>query len=137
MKQKLKFYDSQAEEMEAKRQAAVVDEEELEWELKKHEQEIAAKARKDAFEKWRENCGQWYRDQLQPELKKMIADARVQLPERLTYYQEKRLRSVRQRLEEKKAEYNKLMDAPAGEHAEDLERTTTLLNRIREVYANG
>lgn len=29
------------------------------------------------------------------------------------------------------------MDAPAGEHAEDLERTTTLLNRIREVYANG
>ena len=137
MKQKLKFYDSQAEEMEAKRQAAVVDEEELERELKKHEQEIAAKARKDALEKWRENCGQWYRDQLQPELKKMIADARVQLPERLTYYQEKRLRSVRQRLEEKKAEYNKLMDAPAGEHAEDLERTTTLLNRIREVYANG
>ena len=62
------------------------------------------------MEKWRENCGQWYRD---------------------------RLRSVRQRLEEKKAEYNKLMDAPAGEHAEDLERTTTLLNRIREVYANG
>lgn len=137
MKQKLKFYDSQAEEMEAKRQAAVVDEEELERELKKHEQEIAAKARKDALEKWRENCGQWYRDQLQPELKKMIADARVQLPERLTYYQEKRLRSVRQRLEEKKAEYNKLMDAPAGEHAEDLERTTTLLNRIREVYENG
>ena len=89
------------------------------------------------MEKWRENCGQWYRDQLQPELKKMIADARVQLPERLTYYQEKRLRSVRQRLEEKKAEYNKLMDTPAGEHAEDLERTTTLLNRIREVYANG
>lgn len=130
-------FSEQEEELKAEKQAAEADAAAVEQELVRCSREAEAKNKADAMKKWREECSRWYCDQLQPELEQQIAAARAQLPERLNYYQAKRLQAVQGRLQEKQAELDQLMHAPESSNAQELQKTAALQQQIREECLNG
>ena len=131
------YYSSKEEEMEAEKQAAVAEAAAVEQKMARCRREAEAKNRAEGMKQWRAECGQWYCEQLRPELEQQIAVARAQLPERLNYYQEKRLRAVQERLQKKQAELDRLMHAPENSTAQELQKTIALQQQIRDECLNG
>lgn len=133
----LALYASKQTQMEAERQAKLVNEKQVQAELTRREGEIRAAAEKVGQQRWHEACAQWYVRQMEPKLTAIIARTEEELPNRVLRYQQDQLLAVEETLRRKKQDYEALLQTPPGEYAERLEELTALLAQLKEVFPNG
>ena len=133
----LALYASKQTQMEAERQAKLVNEKQVQAELTRREGEIRAAAEKVGQQRWHEACAQWYVRQMEPKLTAIIARTEEELPNRVLRYQQDQLLAVEETLRRKKQDYEALLQTPTGEYAERLEEFTALLAQLKEVFPNG
>lgn len=133
----LDLYESKQAQVEAERQAKLLDENRIQAELACREGEIRAAAEKIGQQRWREACAQWYIRQMEPKLTAIIAQTGEELPNRVLRYQQDQLLTVEETLHRKKQDYEILLQTPPGEYAERLEELTALLTELREVFQDG
>lgn len=136
MRREYHAFASYEEELKAKKEAMIVQEDELQREWEKRKSQLEAEAKREKLEQWHRDCADWYLEKVRPELQAVLAQARNDLPERILTYQRKQLDDVRQRLQAKKKEYDALLNAPAAENRKKLDDTAGLLNRLKEQYGS-
>lgn len=131
-----RVYNSQAEELKAKKEADILEEKKIKKELEHRREKIRQQARKKELTSWRAECAQWYLENLRPQLQEALENWRETIPSRIGQYQRARLEAVQKRLKDKQISYQALLDAPQSENQRQLEQLDALLTGLRAVVSH-
>lgn len=128
------LFQDEAEQLRAQEKSLRIDEESVSRELEKWEEKLRADAREEALRKWRRDCAAWYQDEVKRQLQNVIDGYIEDFPVRLEEYQRQRMHAAREALEQERAAYDSLKNAPEDETALELKRVNELLEEIRHVF---
>lgn len=125
-------FENEQERLTAERKASIVDERQIQAELDRVQNEIAAAAEKEAKSQWKKACGSWYREHVSSQIPRVLENYLSSFADRLYQYQEDRIQEIYHKLSEEQQTYQNLLGNTASS-AEELTRVTALLDTLKGV----
>ena len=135
LRQKMNIFKNENDRKIAEKNSLIVNEQQLISELKSRERQIQKEARKKALKKWKIEYAQWYTRIMKEQIDLLLDNYLKDLPERLSDYQDKRLISVQEKLQQEKNNYEQLMKLPESEVYKKLECVNNLIVELRQCCA--
>lgn len=129
-KEKLGAFRNEQERKAARLKSLEVDERELNRQLKSQEERLKRDGVKKAHAQWKSQWAQYYREVLPKFLIAQTEQYLADLPERLEAYQAHRFASLEEKLIEKKAEYESLVNMREDDVARKYQQTTEILRNL-------
>ena len=131
MKCKMDTFRNEDERKKAEKESLIVNEQQLEKEIKIREQQIRKSVRENALKNWKKDYAEWYGRVMREQINQLLEDYLKDLPVRLKEYQNSRLTSVQYRLNQEKENYEQLINIAPSEVSERLEKVNNLINTLK------
>lgn len=131
MKCKMDTFRNEDERKKAEKESLIVNEQQLEKEIKIREQQIRKSVRENALKNWKKDYAEWYGRVMREQINQLLEDYLKDLPIRLKEYQNSRLTSVQYRLNQEKENYEQLINIAPSEVSERLEKVNNLINTLK------
>ena len=131
MKFQMDTFRNEEERKKAEKESLIVNEQQLEKEIKTREQQMRKSARENALKNWKRVYAEWYGGVMREQTDKLLEDYLKDLPARLKEYQNSRLTSVQYRLNQEKENYEQLLNIAPSEISKRLEKVNSLINALK------
>lgn len=135
MKCQMDTFKNEEERKKAEKESLIVNEQQIEKEIKTREQQMRKSARENALKNWKKDYAEWYGRAMREQTNKLLEDYLKDLPVRLKEYQNSRLTSVQYRLNQEKENYEQLLNIAPSEVSERLEKVNNLINALKKYCA--
>ena len=126
------LFKNKQEQMEARRKSLVLDAQDVERQIAEQEEALRKDSRRKAMQAWKRACAEQFQAQLQEYLTQTVDDYLGDMEARIETYQAQRFLPIEEKIQEKRAAYDRLgtltVDAAAEQHA----RVAEILGALRQ-----
>ena len=132
-KLEMKAFRNKQEQEKARLESLKVDEAELQRKLESQESKIRAEAKSQAVAQWKKSWVEYFCIKLRNNLEEYAQVYIDEFPQRLIGYQDKRFQILQNKLNEKKHQYDDLVNMSSNDIEDKLERAKNLLKNLKQI----
>ena len=126
------LFKNKQEQMEARRKSLVLDAQDVERQIAEQEEALRKDSRRKAMQAWKRACAEQFQAQLQEYLTQTVDDYLGDMEARIETYQAQRFLPIEEKIQEKRAAYDRLGTLTADAAAEQHARVAELLGALRQ-----
>ena len=126
------LFKNKQEQMEARRKSLVLDAQDVERQIAEQEEALRKDSRRKAMQAWKRACAEQFQAQLQEYLTQTVDDYLGDMEARIETYQAQRFLPIEEKIQEKRAAYDRLGTLTADAAAEQHARVVELLGALRQ-----
>ena len=126
------LFKNKQEQMEARRKSLVLDAQDVERQIAEQEEALRKDSRRKAMQAWKRACAEQFQAQLQEYLTQTVDDYLGDMEARIETYQAQRFLPIEEKIQEKRAAYDRLGTLTADAAAEQHARVAEILGALRQ-----